>query len=480
VVSPTLGRTIAFVVDHMPAPAEEIEAALRFQRLTSGLFRLEGVLKAAELLGRRLPFSITEVGDERLVHAPDIPSLDTIARIARRLISRWGMTTLSTVLAEVRQGEADVCDIKLVASALACLKDFHWLEQSAGWFWLSDTRHNPVLNGMRKILSVASPIHISQLWAGIGRGPRMRGFSPPERVILEFCRQAPKLQVHDETVQAEPAINSDDVLSQTERDIVQVLSEHGGTMATSEFRSVCLGMGVNGSTFYQNLLRSPIISRYAGSLYGVIGSDERSGCGARVSFPEHRLGKCSVKDRLGIVGNPSVTGFFSPSSFCAPPTRGGGSDFGNSGVGIIRGLHQANFDFSVSKTTRISERKFVQFRTASLNLCNHAEFDIPEYEKVNNQTLFATNASNAALFGVITSILVNSASDAIQPALGVLNHDWIGRARGFTRSRNGRPCRLCAKKFRTNSGRSRKEACWLVHYSLMGKRGYLYAHGKNR
>src|SRR5713226_6345246 len=86
-VSPTLDRTIAFVADRMPAPAGEIEAELRTQRLTSGLFRLEGVIKAAELLGRRLPFSITEVGEERLVHARDIPSIDMIVRIARRLIS---------------------------------------------------------------------------------------------------------------------------------------------------------------------------------------------------------------------------------------------------------------------------------------------------------------------------------------------------------------------------------------------------------
>jgi hypothetical protein len=71
------------------------------------------------------------------------------------------------------------------------------------------------------------------------------------------------------------------------------LSEHGATMATSEFKSVCLGMGVNRQTFYHCLVNSPIISRYAGGLYGLIGSGERSGRGARLSFPEHRLGEHS-------------------------------------------------------------------------------------------------------------------------------------------------------------------------------------------
>jgi len=52
----------------MPAVTKEIEAGLRSRGLTSGLFRLEAVIKAAELLGKGLPLSITEVNGERVVH----------------------------------------------------------------------------------------------------------------------------------------------------------------------------------------------------------------------------------------------------------------------------------------------------------------------------------------------------------------------------------------------------------------------------
>jgi hypothetical protein len=146
---------------------------------------------------------------------------------------------------------------------------------------------------MRKILSVANPIDVSELRAGIGRDYRMKGLAPPNGVLLEFCRQAPGLRVNEETIKAAPAINSDDILSRTERDIVHMLSEHGGTMATSEFTSVCLGMGVNRRTFYHNLVSSPIISRHAGGLYALIGSAEKSGRGAHLSFLQHRLGERS-------------------------------------------------------------------------------------------------------------------------------------------------------------------------------------------
>ena len=236
-ISPTLDRTIAFVVDRMPAAAGEIEAELRSQRLTSGLFWLEGVIKAGELLGRRLPFSITEVGEERLVHPRVNPSTDTIIRTARRLLSRCGMATLSNVVAEVRKVKSGVCDRKLVVSVLTSLGGFHWLDQSAGWFWLSDNPKNRVLDRIREVLSVANPIHISELRVEIARDYLIWGLSPPQRVLLELCRQAPRLLVNDETVEAKTGVNSEAVLSQTKRDIVRVLSERGGTLATPEFTS---------------------------------------------------------------------------------------------------------------------------------------------------------------------------------------------------------------------------------------------------
>jgi hypothetical protein len=138
----TLDQSIAFVVDHMPAVAKEIEAQLRSQGLTSGLFGLETVIKAAELLGKGLPFSITDIDAERVVHSPNIRSVHTIVRIARRLISRWGMATISKVAAEVGNVEPGVCDRRLVVSALVCLAGFHWLDQSTGWFWLSNNPKN--------------------------------------------------------------------------------------------------------------------------------------------------------------------------------------------------------------------------------------------------------------------------------------------------------------------------------------------------
>ena len=48
--------------------------------------------------------------------------------------------------------------------------------------------------------------------------------------------------------------------------------------------------------------------------------------------------------------------------------------FGNSGVGVLLGPGQLNFDTSVLKTTRINERATVQFRAEFFNFFNHPQF----------------------------------------------------------------------------------------------------------
>jgi hypothetical protein len=276
-ISPMLDRAIAFVASRLPAAAGEIEAELNSKGLTSNCFRLEGVIRAAELLGKPVQFVITEVSGKRIVHAQDSSSIGTVIRIARRLIVHRGMATVSDVVAKARSVEFRPCDGNLVALILALQKGFAWLDRSAGWFWLSDSANNPALNRIRKILSVANPVKISEIGPGIARDYRMDGFSPPKRVLLEFCRQAPGLQVRNSIVTADPEINPDDVLTQSEKHIVRILADHNGILARWELKSLCLDMGMNRATLFHCLEYSPIISECAGGLCKLIGSGEKLG-----------------------------------------------------------------------------------------------------------------------------------------------------------------------------------------------------------
>jgi hypothetical protein len=272
-----LNRTIAFVADHIPAAAPVIdagviEAEMWSQGLTAGPFRLEVLIRATELLRMRLPFAMTQVNGEGLVHAQDIPHCFR-SFISRRVLAHYGIATVSKVAAKLRKKAPGVNSRNLVASVLAHERSFRWLDRSREWFW-SETGLNPALHRIRKILSVVSPVRASDLLAGIARSARMKGFSPPIEVLLEFCRQAPGLHVRDNAIVAKFRVNPDEVLSQIEKQIVHTLSQTGGTVTVSENRSVCLRMGLNFTTCYLYLVNSPFILKYGHNRYGLIGPGE--------------------------------------------------------------------------------------------------------------------------------------------------------------------------------------------------------------
>ncbi len=87
--------------------------------------------------------------------------------------------------------------------------------------------------------------------------------------------------------------------------------------------------------------------------------------------------------RSNLIGDPNVPNrdpalWFNKSAFCVPGTVGcGTSFFGNLGRNVIIGPGFKNFDFSVIKNTKITERLRLQFRTEFFNIFNHPNFGQP-------------------------------------------------------------------------------------------------------
>lgn len=110
----------------------------------------------------------------------------------------------------------------------------------------------------------------------------------------------------------------------------------------------------------------------------------------------------STEQRLG--GRYSSVGWFNPSTFsksCPVPLVAGtnGTGWGNSGLGILLGPGQFNWDMSLTKTTKvggITEAATLTFRAEFFNAFNHAQFNNPQTVDVNKGT-----------FGQITSTSVN-------------------------------------------------------------------------
>jgi hypothetical protein len=142
----------------------------------------------------------------------------------------------------------------------------------------------------------------------------------------------------------------------------------------------------NGTVYDQGTYDTARVQMCPGSTYGSIATP--GGVGSRLG---------------GIAGGP---GFFNtaavnctapnaPNSLAAGP-YGVPTMYGDGGVGIILGPGNFNWDISLVKTTHITERQMVIFRTEFFNTFNHPQFSNP-----------ALAVSTAATFGQITTTSVN-------------------------------------------------------------------------
>ena len=145
------------------------------------------------------------------------------------------------------------------------------------------------------------------------------------------------------------------------------------------------GWSVSGVTTIQNGQPLTITDTSAGSIFGT-GSPEFTDQGiARAQMcPGKTYGDIAtpggIKQRLG--GSSGGPGYINAAAFCPAPLIGDGTGFGNSGMGIILGPGQFNWDFSVLKNTRLAENRSLQFRAEFFNIFNHAQFDNPNPNSV--------------------------------------------------------------------------------------------------
>jgi len=107
-----------------------------------------------------------------------------------------------------------------------------------------------------------------------------------------------------------------------------------------------------------------------------------SGLPATPFLGGNNSGTGELNDRPNLVGNPNsggpqtVAAWFNKSAF-APPAPG---MFGNAGRNTIIGPGTNIADFSLSKSTRITERFSIQFRSEFFNIFNHPNFTVPNVQ----------------------------------------------------------------------------------------------------
>jgi hypothetical protein len=81
----------------------------------------------------------------------------------------------------------------------------------------------------------------------------------------------------------------------------------------------------------------------------------------------------------------------SPATTCDPIHNPNfcGTSFGDLGRNIYRGPHQQNWDFSLIKNFRLTERQSLRFTTDFFNIWNHSNFASPAQADVENSSTFS-------------------------------------------------------------------------------------------
>jgi hypothetical protein len=123
--------------------------------------------------------------------------------------------------------------------------------------------------------------------------------------------------------------------------------------------------------------------------------------GISQDFAYYDPANAGCNGRIGLSGsvNSRVNEYFNTNCFTPPPTisSDGGTDFGNTKPGMLRGPDQRNFDLSLSKKTALggSDRVNLEFRAEFFNAFNTTQFANPD-----------TAYSDGSAFGLITATSV--------------------------------------------------------------------------
>lgn len=160
--------------------------------------------------------------------------------------------------------------------------------------------------------------------------------------------------------------------------------------ATGAKAALLKGWGVSGIVTFQSGRPFTVLDSAGGSVYQLISPSSTASIVPGKTAAD-AITHGSIESRLGA--------YLNLSAFMPAPTVGAGTplptDYGDLGRNIFRGPFQQNWDFSIGKNFRLSERQNFKFTAEFFNIWNHPNFNIPTF----------TDVEAGPAFGQITSTL---------------------------------------------------------------------------
>lgn len=273
-VCPKLNEAASYIEDRAPEFEDILGDELAAVGIAGSHFQVDGVFMAIQILNVQSPIQRIKIETQQVVISGD----DKIVQNVRGFLNL--LKSLSRVQGSVNfEDLLDQTGIENDATRnfLVDLIDSHshisWLSDDKKWLWpvpIEGNKKNRIVNFTRKIFSVTPSVHISELRQGLSRHHRI-AFAPPNRVLLEICRQLDFLDVKGNQVETISGDTLPSELSWLEETLIKAFQgEHILDRATLETNALALGM--NRSSFYVMIGYSVVVVRLAKGVYAPIGA----------------------------------------------------------------------------------------------------------------------------------------------------------------------------------------------------------------
>jgi hypothetical protein len=252
---------------------QDVPMLLFREGVTSRPFLPYGVTSAATLMGGEVRFEIKSGG-----HAVGLPgsTTDGFSTAWKTLSDLNYVLSVAEFCERVREaGDGDISEAA-TRGWLELREQVIWLDDQHSWFWVEQREGRArYLNIAAKILAVTDPISLSSLREGIMRHLRYRGqsVSLPSQVLAQYLRVC-GLNIDESGMVSSPdPISREDVLTENERIMVDVLRRNRNVMVGREFRAECIAAGVNRNSIQTYQSYSPIIQRLQVAIYALRGAE---------------------------------------------------------------------------------------------------------------------------------------------------------------------------------------------------------------
>ena len=190
------------IVDSLlPASADYIEEVLVQKNFIHKDYKVEGLIKAAELLGVKSRVSqVIKVNEERFVLSENhISTPDIILSKATKDISHNGAVSISSISNEISIEEiSKINKEKFVRDVISSVNEVIWIGKNEDWLYFGNKGRNRLLSRLRKIFLVVESAPIENIREGIKRAwkknKKRSSIVLPKNVLIDLVNSSPEFK----------------------------------------------------------------------------------------------------------------------------------------------------------------------------------------------------------------------------------------------------------------------------------------------